>query len=243
MRSQLLRDADPSWVMRIKLGCAWFRAGVAFKVIAWAIHATWGKILLAPFGSALMVAGAWLFTIPDPSGLGEQKHYSLLRNWARTAAIVNFPVSLTTAFAIPLLSQFLWYPEVQLTIASISAILLMLYLIGMTPRLERVHVASSMRSLMLLYIGAAVFVSLCHLPRTGMLNFLRPFRMLLTGINSIVELFYFYFLFQPISTFYIALKEEAAAAVHPAGNPLWRSAGSFLYSARQLLRRKNGTDH
>ena len=121
-RSELLREADPNWVRLIKLGCGWFCAGVVFKFLAWAMHAAWCRMLFAPIGSALMLAGAWLFTIPDPGGLGENPNRGSLRTWARVMALANFPISLTTAFAVPMLSRFPWYRELQLVVASICAI-------------------------------------------------------------------------------------------------------------------------
>src|SRR5208282_4710894 len=114
-------------------------------------------------------------------------NHSSLRTWARVMALANFPISLTTGFAIPLLSRFQWYRELQMVVASICAILLMLYLMGMTSRLQRIYVAASMRSLMLLYIGMSGFVTLFRLLGLGAAPLLGPFWMLLTAINSFAE--------------------------------------------------------
>jgi hypothetical protein len=238
----LLRFADPNWLARVKLGCGLFRMGVVLRFLAWAAHAAWAQLLLAPAGSALMLAGAWLFTIPDPSGLGEKK-CGPLRAWARSLATIYFPISLTTAFAIPFLSYLIWYRELQLVVAAACASTLIVYLRAMAARLGRAYVSESLRSLLLLYLGTSVWLAIFRVSGNVGARFFGPFWMLLTGINSFAQGFYFLFLFQPISTFYAAIKEEAAAAPQPAGNSLWRSAGSFLYSARQLFRSKNGNDN
>lgn len=95
VQGDLLRFADPNWLMTLRKGVNLILIGVLVAVIV-ALAGALGRGVLPPLivqltslgGSVFSLLGGWLLTDPDPSGLGEQQ-YGTVRKLIRITLLVN----------------------------------------------------------------------------------------------------------------------------------------------------------
>lgn len=95
VQGNLLRFADPNWLMGLRKGVNFILVAVLVSVIVVICGAFARRVLpplvtqFASLGSGvLFVIGGWLVTEPDPSGLGEHQ-YGTVRKLIRVALLVN----------------------------------------------------------------------------------------------------------------------------------------------------------
>ena len=102
LRSELLREADPNWLRRMRSGCELAYAGI-WAAWIWFIffqgfHAGLFVTFAIPGAAAAAALGTWMLTIPDPSGIGEDR-YGRLRVWARALGIAQFAAVLVSSLS------------------------------------------------------------------------------------------------------------------------------------------------
>lgn len=106
LRGDLLRFSDPSWVAGLGSGMTCILWGVPATVIGWIIshliyfRDMWtGGAILSVAGAILHFYGAWLLTVPDPSGLGEDR-YGVSRKLIRVTLLIGMLQNLFNFLAI-----------------------------------------------------------------------------------------------------------------------------------------------
>lgn len=97
-QGDLLRFSDPAWLGTLHRGVVLLLSGIAVMIIGGIVAALLtaalpglGQVMNALTGLAgygLMVAGSWLMTEPDPSGLGEDR-YGTARKLIRITLLVG----------------------------------------------------------------------------------------------------------------------------------------------------------
>lgn len=110
-KTSLIRDANPVWSGRVSLGAKLILAGVIGRFAAGFLLAILGLgtgsaapqiigTLIGLAGAAVIVAGVWFLTLPDPSGRGENT-YGTIRQAARIGLCVGmFGDAIRTAAVI-----------------------------------------------------------------------------------------------------------------------------------------------
>lgn len=100
LQGDLLRFADPDWVLKLRRGTQTIILGIVFVVLAIIISIVVGvssgtpSLSLIAAGLGMLVAwgcfliGSWLLTAPDPSGIGEDQ-YGTVRKIIRISLAVG----------------------------------------------------------------------------------------------------------------------------------------------------------
>lgn len=105
----LLRYSDPAWLTILTRGMSYILWGILVSILVAVVTIPLRSELLNAWlsiaGGLLGVAGAWLLTEPDPSGLGEDQ-YATSRKLVRVALVVGLGGELVAA-----LTQTLPIPE------------------------------------------------------------------------------------------------------------------------------------
>lgn len=101
LQGDLLRYSDPAWVDGLRRGIVLIISFVVAVILAMVLSAVTGGRSAVPaqgialVGWVLYVAGAWLLTAPDPSGIGEDR-YGTSRKIIRVALAVGVVNQLLT---------------------------------------------------------------------------------------------------------------------------------------------------
>jgi hypothetical protein len=243
LRGDLLREADPNWLRQMHTGCkleygaiwaAWI-SYVFLLPLPFSLYRTFA----APAAAAVMALGTWMLASPDPSGIGEDR-YGPLRIWARGLGIVQLAATLILAFSASAPPSVYSLLQGSDRLARMAwGTFLLSYLDRLGRRTARSKIGLSFRIYMFLFIGVSA-VSLATWAHDLRAGFKNPN---VWAIRYTFSWFNIFFLYGAVGAFANALKSEVTAAAPPSAPTLWRMAGSFLYSARQLFRRKNGDNH
>src|SRR6266550_4420094 len=98
LRGDQLAFADPQWLKTVALGARMLSVAGVGGFISTALWSLFGKFhpaaeAIGKAGVFLAIAatlvGSWLMTLPDPSGIGEDK-YAMVRKAARALLILGF---------------------------------------------------------------------------------------------------------------------------------------------------------
>jgi hypothetical protein len=236
---ELLRYADPNWLSSIDTGCQWVYVGMFTAFFAWFVRVKLIETFFPPIAAALIMAGTWQLTAPDPSCIGENR-YGRLRNWSRGLGVVLFPIYLVTSFPNHLLSNLIFlFRGVQSAALFAWGIILIGYLMGMATRLPKSQIAQSIRYRMFLFAGSAIFVLAGWISRYVFGSFLIWKGQLI----PMASMFNLLFIIQAVNIFHSYVKEEIAAAARPTRPTAWRTAGAFIYWIKQLFRSNNGNNN
>jgi hypothetical protein len=124
VQGDLLRFADPNWLMTLRKGVNFILIGLLVTVIVVFVAGLLQRVLppvvvqtLALGASVLMIIGGWLLTEPDPSGLGEEQ-YGTARKLIRIALIVGAANSLLSVIS----SLATFDPAVFIAVAVVSGL-------------------------------------------------------------------------------------------------------------------------
>jgi hypothetical protein len=82
IRGDLLRYSDPAWLHMLRRGITFVIAAVVFGILAGVLggvgavvlHSSLPALLVNLVTAGLYLLGGWFLTMPDPSGLGEDKY-------------------------------------------------------------------------------------------------------------------------------------------------------------------------
>jgi len=240
LRSELLREADPNWLATMHIGC---------KLAYTGIWAAWISIIFfqifrfkpintfaMPAAAATIALGTWMLCAPDPSGIGEDR-YGRLRIWTRGLGIVQFGALLILVLSrsAHLSYYFLLQGPEMLARAAWGATLLW-YLDRLASRTWQSKMGTGYRMRAMLFLGISAISLAIWAGQYLSPGFKNPiqwgFGIFFPWINILV-------LYGAVGSFDKVLKAEVTART---GRTVWRTAGSFLYSAGQLFRSKNANN-
>jgi hypothetical protein len=240
LRSERLREADPNWLRQMHTGC---------KLEYWGIWTAWIsyitlqafrfepiRTLALPGALGVVALGTWMLASPDPSGIGEDR-YGRLRIWARGLGTAQFATMLIFIFSgSASLGFHSLLQGLEMAARVAWGAILLWYLDRLAKRTWQSKIGIGFRINSVLFVGVSAVSLAAWTARSLGPGFKSPILSLLAVPFSWFNIL---FLYNAVGAFDKVLKTELAAANTPG---MWRKAGSFLYSARQLFRRKNGSD-
>ena len=213
LAGHLLRDADPHFLRRLNAGLRISQFSIGgLLLIAFLDRGVWRFLFSAApifslIGSAAALAGTWLLTTPDPSGLGEDQ-YGSLRTTARVLGVLQFVAFFFMTICFTAAPGIYFPSEFAAFIAQfVWGIYLLLYLRGLVKRTLSIAIIVTLTWQILAYVGVLLLVTISTYLMT---RNVRSFALIPNEYRFIAI-----FLFSGLITFSGALNPELHVARAP----------------------------